>query len=99
MNSMTQDHLVPASLLLGNHLIALAAVRENPSIRIRELSVLLDLTERSTQRVIHDLEQSGLVRVSRNGRRNLYTVVSRVDLDLPRGRRVPVDRILWALCD
>lgn len=99
MNSMMQNHLVPATLLLGNHLIALAAVRENPSIRIRELSLLLDLTERSTQRVINDLEESGLVRVSRNGRRNVYTVASLVDLDLPDGRRVPVDRILRALSD
>ena len=99
MSFVTQNHLVPATLLLGNHLIALAAVRENPSIRIRELSLLLDLTERSTQRVINDLEEAGLVRVSRNGRRNVYTIASQVDLDLPGGRRVPVERFLRALSD
>ena len=96
---MMQQHHVPATLLLGNHLIALAAVRENPSIRIRELSVLLDLTERSTQRVINELEESGLIHVSRNGRRNVYSVANRVDLDLPTGRRVPVERVLRALSD
>lgn len=96
---MAHSDLVPATLLLGNHLIALAAVRQEPSIRIRELSLLLDLTERSTQRVINELEESGLVRVSRNGRRNVYSVASGINLDLPGGQRIPVERILRALSD
>lgn len=88
---------VPASLLLGNHLIALSAIREDPSIRIRELSQILGLTERSTQRVISELEGVGLIHVARNGRRNRYTISEGMDLDLPGGQRVPVDKVLRAL--
>lgn len=94
---MTDRQPVPATLLLGNHLIALAAIRSNPSILIRELSQVLDLTERSTQRVVNELEGAGLIRVSRAGRRNLYTVCDGVDLNLPGGRRIPVDKVLRAL--
>ena len=88
---------VPASLLLGNQLIALSAIRENPSIRIRELSEVLGLTERSAQRVVNELESVGLIRVTRNGRRNLYTISEGVDLDLPGGQRIPVEKVLRAL--
>lgn len=94
---MSTSQSVPASLLLGNHLIALFAIKEDPSIRIRELSHLLGLTERSTQRVINELEYVGLIRVARNGRRNLYTISEGIDLDLPGGRRIPVDKVLRAL--
>jgi DNA-binding MarR family transcriptional regulator len=97
MTTESHEKHVPASLLFGNQLIALAAIQANPMIRIRELSSLLNLTERSTQRVVHDLETAGLITVSREGRRNHYTVTTNVALRLPDGRHVPIDLLLDTL--
>lgn len=88
---------VTAPFLFGNHLIALLAIHAQPTIRIRELSVLLGLTERSAQRVIGDLENAGVILTSRDGRRNRYTIVSRVPIELPDGRRLSVGEVLRAL--
>lgn len=97
MNEPHGERNIPASLLFGNHLIALAAIQAEPMIRIRELSTLLELTERSTQRVVNDLETAGLIRVSREGRRNHYAVATNVALELPDGRQVSVSRLLDTL--
>lgn len=95
--SMTKDKCLPASRVFGNHLLALVAIHAEPTIRIRELSTLIGLTERSTQRVVGDLEESGFLRVSRRGRRNHYSIDTDLSIDLPDGRHIPLANVLHAL--
>jgi len=48
-------------------------------MRIRDLASRVGITERAVQRIISELEQSGVLRKVREGRRNRYEV----DLSFP----------------
>lgn len=97
MIDMTKQILLQSSLLFTNHLRVLLAIRHDPSIRIRELSLVIGLTERSTQRVINDLESLGVVDVSRTGRRNRYAIRDSAEVELPDGGTVPLEALLAPL--
>ena len=63
---------------------------KNPSERIRDLAVKVDITERAVQRIIVELEAEGYLEHIREGRRNLYKVLSRKPLrhDIEKHRQV-----------
>lgn len=70
---------------LTNHAHVLVCLARDPSLRQRDLSDLVGITERATQAILGDLEQSGYLRRERVGRRNHYT------LDLDRPLRHPLE--------
>jgi DNA-binding MarR family transcriptional regulator len=53
---------------------------KNPSERIRDLAVEVGVTERAVQRIIVELETDGYLEHIRDGRRNVYKVLSRKPL-------------------
>jgi DNA-binding transcriptional ArsR family regulator len=57
-----------------NHTRVLTAIARNPWIRIRDLASALDLTERTVQALLSDLEQAGYLTRTREGRRNRYQI-------------------------
>ena len=63
---------------------------KSPSERIRDLAVKVDITERAVQRIIVELEAEGYLEHIREGRRNLYKVLSRKPLrhDIEKHRQV-----------
>ena len=65
-------------------------LEKNPSERIRDLAVKVDITERAVQRIIVELEAEGYLEHIREGRRNLYKVLSRKPLrhDIEKHRQV-----------
>jgi len=69
--------------------VFLALVRE-PSGRVSEIAVAAGITERSTYRILADLEHAGYVRRRKEGRCNRYEV----RVDLPLGEPVVEDRFL-----
>jgi hypothetical protein len=60
--------------LLTGHGHVLVEVARNPDARIRDISPVVGLTERTVQAVIADLEAAGYLTRTRIGRRTRYTV-------------------------
>lgn len=57
---------------LTNHTHVLVCLDRDPALTVRQLAVLVGITERSVQRILADLERSGVIRKSKEGRRNHY---------------------------
>jgi len=60
--------------LLTTHGRVLVQIARDPEARIRDIAAAVDLTERTTQAILADLEAEGFVSHTRVGRRNRYTV-------------------------
>ena len=60
--------------LLTGHGHVLVEIARNPDARIRDISAVAGLTERSTQAIVADLEAAGYLTRTRTGRRVRYTV-------------------------
>ena len=52
----------------------LVEIARDPEARIRDLSAAADLTERTVQAIVADLEAAGYITRTRAGRRTRYTV-------------------------
>jgi DNA-binding MarR family transcriptional regulator len=60
--------------LLTGHGHVLVEIARNPQARIRDISVMVGLTERSVQAIVADLKAAGYLTSTRRGRRTQYTV-------------------------
>jgi len=70
----------PSWTFLTNHSHILLFLAQNPSKRIRDIATEVGITERAVQRIIVELETDGYLKHSREGRRNIYKVISRKSL-------------------
>ena len=61
-------------MLLTGHGHVLVEIARNPGARIRDISAVVGLTERTVQAIVADLETAGYLTRSRAGRRTRYTV-------------------------
>ncbi len=57
-----------------NHALVLLAVAADPELLLREIAVVVGITERAAHRIIGDLEGGGYISRERKGRRNYYQV-------------------------
>lgn len=62
---------------LTNHAQVLLCIRRDGGVRLRDIAVLVGITERAAQKIVSDLSEAGYLRVERIGRRNRYTIHSR----------------------
>jgi DNA-binding IclR family transcriptional regulator len=60
--------------LLTGHGHVLVEIARNPGARIRDISAVVGLTERTVQAIVADLEAADYLTRTRTGRRTLYTV-------------------------
>jgi hypothetical protein len=60
--------------LLTGHGHVLVEIARNPEARIRDISPVVGLTERTVQAIVTDLEAEGYITRARVGRRTRYTV-------------------------
>jgi MarR family len=60
--------------LLTGHGHVLVEIARDPEARIRDISAAVDLTERTVQAIVADLEAAGYLTRTRNGRRTKYSV-------------------------
>ena len=88
--------------LLTGHGHVLVEIARNPDARIRDISPVVELTERTVQAIVADLEAAGYLTRTRIGRRTRYSV----DPDSPfrhsaqDGLRVgPMLNMLTAMAD
>jgi len=80
-----------------NHTRVLIAISQNPDIRVRDIASLTGITERSTQRIVADLEDAGYLTHEKIGRRNHYHVRNTATLRHPRERDVEVGLLIELL--
>jgi len=60
--------------LLTGHGHVLVEIARNPKARIRDISPVVGLTDRTVQAIVADLEAGGYLTRTRIGRRVIYTV-------------------------
>jgi DNA-binding IclR family transcriptional regulator len=60
--------------LLTGHGHVLVEIARNPEARIRDLSAVAGITERTVQAIVTDLEAAGYITRTRAGRRTRYAV-------------------------
>jgi MarR family len=74
--------------LLSNHARVLIAIARLPGCRLRDLADAVDLTERATIRIVHELVDAGYVTKHKVGNRSFYEVHADRPLrehDVPHG--------------
>jgi len=59
---------------ITNHGLVLASIAKNPEKTAREISSDVGITERTTHKIIVDLEQEGYIERVKVGRQNTYRV-------------------------
>jgi DNA-binding transcriptional ArsR family regulator len=59
------------------------ATRTDPELRVRDLAVMVEVTERAVQRILSELQDAGVLHVEKVGRRNRYRVARSARLRHP----------------
>ncbi len=59
---------------LTNHAHVLIQMARDPRSTVREIAQSTGITERATHAILSDLRDSGIVLVTRDGRRNVYRI-------------------------
>jgi DNA-binding Lrp family transcriptional regulator len=68
---------------LSNHAHVLVCLSAEPELRVRDLATMVGVTERAVHRILSDLEEAGVVRRVKEGRRNRYLIERRAHLRHP----------------
>jgi predicted transcriptional regulator len=71
---------------LTNYAHVLVCVAADPTARLRDIAVRLDITERTAAQLVSDLERAGYLTKTRKGRRNHYEVHDKLPLRHPAHR-------------
>ena len=82
---------------ITNHGLVLSHIAQNPKITAREIALTVGITERTTHKIITDLEQSNYISKTRIGRRNIYEVNYRKQQTHHSKKDIEVSTILQAL--
>ncbi len=59
---------------LSNHAHVLLCLAQDHRARLRDVAVRVGVTERAVQKIVADLEETGVLTRSREGRRNCYEI-------------------------
>ena len=88
------DHDPRPWTFLTSHARVLIIISQNPNLRVRDIAPNAGLTERSTQRIVADLEAAGYLCHERIGRRNHYTIRTTETLRHPHEQSVEIGLLL-----
>ena len=66
--------------LFSNHGHVLVSIARNSEARLRDVAVDVGITERAVQKIVRDLQDGGMISVSKNGRRNCYRIHKKQNL-------------------
>jgi hypothetical protein len=66
--------------LFSNHGHVLFCLARNPEARLRDVAADVGITERAVQKIVRDLQDGGMLGVTKNGRRNSYRINKRKSL-------------------
>ena len=88
---------MPEWTFLTNHSHVLICVARNPGVRIRDVSEEVGITERTAQRILRELAESGYLRRTPDGRRSIYEVNDALPLRHPLESGHAIGEILKVL--
>jgi predicted transcriptional regulator len=72
----------------------LVLIAKQPDIRMREIAAAIGITERAVQRIVDDLTSIGFIAVTKDGRRNRYTIQAEARLRHPLTRHRKVGDLI-----
>ncbi|MDX1499029.1 MAG: MarR family transcriptional regulator [Woeseiaceae bacterium] len=78
----------------SNYAHVLVCLAQNPEARLREIAERVGITERSAMRLITQLDEAGILRRIKHGRRNSYYVDTSVHLRHPLESHCTVGEML-----
>ncbi len=79
---------------ITNHARVLMVITQDPTVRLRDIALTLDITERAAQRIVTELVDEGYLSRKREGRRNVYTVHEKRPMRTPQAKNVEVGSFL-----
>lgn len=82
---------------LTHHTHVLLGLVKDPTMTVRELAMIVCLTERSVLKIIDDLVRAGVVAKKKVGRRNVYDVNLDTPLRQPLAKKGTIRDIVEAL--
>jgi predicted HTH transcriptional regulator len=82
---------------ITNHGLVLSYLSHNPKSTAREIANYIGVTERTTHKIISDLETAGYIERRKIGRRNVYTIDHELPLRHHTKQDVMVADLLEAL--
>jgi len=71
---MPGDEFMSNWTLLSNHGHVLVCLSRDPEARLRDVAADVGITERAVQKIVRDLQDGGMISVTKSGRRNSYRV-------------------------
>ena len=87
----------PRWTFITNHGLVLSYLSHNPRSTAREIANYIGVTERTTHKIISDLEVEGFIERRKSGRRNVYTVDHNLPLRHHTKQDIMVSELLGAL--
>jgi biotin operon repressor len=85
--------------VFSNHGHVLVCLANNNEARLRDVAAQVGITERAVQKIVHELQQGGLITISKRGRCNRYDINVRKNLRHPLQAQCTVGGLLKALAD
>jgi DNA-binding transcriptional ArsR family regulator len=95
--SGTPDAVPHEFTLLTNHTHVLVIIAKQPDVRMREIAAAIGITERAVQRIVDDLTTTGLISVTKDGRRNRYAIRADTQLRHPLAQHRKVGDLIQFL--
>ena len=89
----------PRWTFITNHGLVLSYISHKASSTAREIAMYVGVTERTTHKIISDLEAEGYIARQKVGRRNVYSVDPGLPLRHHTKQDVLVSELLEALTD
>ena len=87
----------PRWTFITNHGLVLSYLFHNPRSTAREIANYIGVTERTTHKIISDLEVAGYIERRKHGRRNVYTVDHNLPLRHHTKQEIMVSDLLDAI--
>lgn len=83
----------------SNYAHVLVCLAENPHVRLRDVAERVGITERTAVRLVTQLDEAGIVRRGKEGRRNFYIINMDSHLRHPIEAHCTVGEMLQTILD
>lgn len=97
MSSDSREQAGNQWTFLTNHFHILVCLSREPYSRIRDLSEDVGITQRAVQRILAELAEGGVLKVKKEGRRNIYTINTHKRLRHPLESKHTIGELLEIL--